>query len=414
MIYLGLGSNIEPRRQHLRKAKELLQRAGLMVLATSPIYETPALLPLHATNDWQKNFLNQVIAIQTNASPFEILHLVKEVELHLGRDGNTKWGPRPIDIDILLYHDQKIQTTHLTIPHAGLTEREFFLRPLLDVALQCKDTDTYKEYKKYYDAHTKKLPKWMYIANITPDSFSSQNVTLSTDEHMQTIKEALESGAHIIDIGAESTRPDAKPISAKEEWARIEPILHLTLQLAKDYEAEVSVDTYHAETMKKSIALGVDYINDVSGLSTPEVRDVFSQSSVKWIAMHNLGLPASRERILPKQQEAYLQILDWIKRLEVSTSDQQRLWLDPGIGFGKDAAQSRNLLQHTNDLMQMGYPILLGHSRKSFLTGITNREFKDRDIETIAISIKQASLGVDILRIHNIKDHQRAYLSYLA
>lgn len=411
MIYLALGTNIEPRRNFLQQAKEYINAAGYEILSTSFIYETPAMLPMTATNDWQKNYLNQVIAIETKSSPETVLEHIQQIEKKLGRDNTLKWGPRPIDIDILLYHDFNATNEKLTIPHHGLTSRNFFLRPLIDVASKIEDHTTYVTYKKIYDHLNKKLPKWMYILNLSEDSFSSNGEKIN---YVTNTIEALESGAHIIDVGAESTRPGATPLTAEEEQIILKKELPNIINHAHKFEAKVSVDTYHPETMKWAIDMGVDIINDVSGFRDPESINVFKTSSVEWILMHNLGLPADPKKILTKSRPAHQEILDWAKSLELTAQEKNRIYIDPGIGFGKDATQSRDIISNWKQIQEVGFKTLIGHSRKSFLTGITEHKFKDRDIETIAISVRLASEGVDILRIHNMKDHRRAYLSFIA
>ncbi len=411
MIYLALGTNIEPRKTFLQHAKECLHAAGYEILSISPVYETPAMLPVDATNDWQKNYLNQVIAIDTTSSPNVLLEDIKKIEKDLGREQNLKWGPRTIDIDILLYHDKIISNDTLNIPHKELNSRNFFLRPLLDVASNIKDHKTLTSYSAIYKNLTHKLPKWMYILNLSEDSFSSSG---EKRNYVTDVVHALEHGAHIIDVGAESTRPGATSLTAQEEQAILTQHLPTIIELAHKNDAKVSVDTYHSETMKWAIELGADIINDVGGLATADSKKVFRDSNVDWVIMHNLGLPANPKNILTKSRPAHLEILDWIKSLELSVEDKQRIYIDPGIGFGKDATQSRDLISHWKQIQDLGFKVLMGHSRKSFLTGITEHEYKDRDIETIGISLRLASEGVDVLRIHNIEDHRRAFMSYIA
>jgi 2-amino-4-hydroxy-6-hydroxymethyldihydropteridine diphosphokinase/dihydropteroate synthase len=409
MIYISLGTNLEPRRQHLREAKQALGKKGYRIIEASSIYETPALLPLHATNEWQKNFLNQVVAVDTEKQPQEILSDIKQIEIQLGRKSELKWSPRPIDIDILLYHQHEIQSEELFIPHPGLKDRSFFLSPLLEVAKTLNDFVTSARFKPIYHDMKQKLPRWMYILNLTPDSFATAT---GERDFIAEATSALEHGAHILDIGAESTRLNAKPLNCDEEWLRLKDYLPQLISLAQSYEAKVSVDTYHPETMRRAIDLGVDYINDVSGLKSNEAREIFTHSSVGWIAMHNLGLPANPNQILSKTEPAYKQVMEWARSLELSETDRRRLIIDPGIGFGKDAVQSRDIISNISKLQKLGFPVLIGHSRKSFLSGITNEEFKDRDLETIGVSLRLIADGVDILRIHNMEAHKRAVLSY--
>jgi 2-amino-4-hydroxy-6-hydroxymethyldihydropteridine diphosphokinase/dihydropteroate synthase len=409
MIYLSLGTNLEPRREYLREAKQALITQGYKIIAASAIYETPALLPMHATNDWQKNFLNQVIAVETDKLPSRILSDSKQIEKDFGRKFELKWSPRPIDIDILLYHQHEVQTDDLVIPHPGLKDRNFFISPLLEVAKMLNDLVTCSRFQPIYNDIKPKLPRWMYILNLTPDSFANDR---GIRDYIKEATSALMHGAHILDIGAESTRPQASPLTSDEEWQRLQEFLPNLISLAHSFEAKVSIDTYHPETMQKAIDLGVDYINDVSGLGSEQAKDIFKHSNVGWIAMHNLGLPANPMHVLPKTVPAYKQVIEWVQSLDISDTDRRRLIIDPGIGFGKDAVQSRDILSNISQFKQLGYTVLIGHSRKSFLSGITNQEFKDRDLETIGVSLRLMTEGVDILRIHNMEAHKRAVLSY--
>jgi dihydropteroate synthase len=196
----------------------------------------------------------------------------------------------------------------------------------------------------------------------------------------------------------------------------LERVLVEAARLCKKYEAQLSVDTYHPETMHLALQSGVTIINDVSGLRDPRGRNVFFNSTCDWVVMHNLGLPANKGVVLDHSKLAHQHIIDWVRDLEkhIPREHRHRLILDPGIGFGKSAEQSRDILKNWFVLKDLGYRVLIGHSRKSFLSGITQSKASDRDIETVALSLRLASEGVDILRIHKMDDHRRAHLAYLA
>ena len=180
----------------------------------------------------------------------------------------------------------------------------------------------------------------------------------------------------------------------------------------------VSVDTYHPETAIKAIELGVEIINDVSGLTTPEMQDVAKNSKQDWIAMHNLGIPANKDKIIADESlDKINETIDkWliknIKIWEKSGIDLSRIIFDPGIGFGKNSTQSYKILSCVGRFKKYGLRVLVGHSRKSFLNNISKNQ-KNKDIETLGISMKLLKQKVDILRVHNVEIHTQAYRSWL-
>jgi dihydropteroate synthase len=174
----------------------------------------------------------------------------------------------------------------------------------------------------------------------------------------------------------------------------------------------VSVDTYHVETARRALALGVDAINDVGGLTSPEMVELATGSRADWIAMHNLGLPADRARTLPVDRDPVDEVARWLEqRLDEwqrAGLDLGRLVFDPGIGFGKNPLQSLRLLRGIRRFERYGLRILVGHSRKSFMHGLTV-DAADRDLFTIGASLRLCERGVEILRVHDVAAHAAAY-----
>jgi len=260
-----------------------------------------------------------------------------------------------------------------------------------------------------------RLPRLMGIANITPDSFSDGGKALSTDAAIAHIAALVEAGAAIIDIGAESTRPDAVPLSAAEEWQRLETLLPQVLARWKG-KVILSLDTRHAETAARALASGVDWINDVSGASDMALLEaVAAYPAAHYVLMHSLSVPARRNSHLPEDCDPVAVLQDFaMERLGILARHgiaAERVVYDPGIGFGKTAAQSWDIIRRIGELKQaLPMPILVGHSRKSFLKDVTAPEAPaaERDAATLAVSLHLAAAGVEYLRVHAVAAHRQA------
>jgi 2-amino-4-hydroxy-6-hydroxymethyldihydropteridine diphosphokinase/dihydropteroate synthase len=415
-IYLGLGSNLSGRRDHLTRALASLAAHRIDVVRVSPVVESPAMLPDDAPAEWNRPFLNVVAHCRTDVAALEALEALKAIERELGRVDRGRWAPRPIDLDILLWGRETIATERLRVPHPGLTERAFVLAPL--AALEPRltipglGTRTVLEHARLGAHH---LPVWMGIVNLTPDSFSDGGELRDLSAVDARVAALATAGAQIIDLGAESTRPDATPLSSDEEWARLEPALG---RLLDRYGGQVlrprfSIDTYHAETARRALALGVDVVNDVSGLTTPAMVELAADSGKDFVAMHNLGVPADRTRTLPDGEDPVAAVERWLEQRlgewQAAGLDSSRVVFDPGIGFGKNALQSLRLLRDMRTFHRFGLRLLVGHSRKSFMQHVATTERRDRDLFTIGVSLRLCAAGVDILRVHDVAAHTAAY-----
>ena len=417
MIWLGLGSNLGNRRDNLEKAIDHLQSGGFELSKVSALVETPAWLPDHAEPSWNKPYLNCVIAGRAGWSPAQGLSLIQEIERQLGRQPARRWAPRPIDIDILLWRGLTLETAELTIPHYGLSERPFVLTPLMhlqpDLIIPGQRETVFELCRK-----VRPVPYWMGILNITPDSFSDGGKWADEGALDQRIEDFIEHHVQIIDIGAESTRPGAVPVSADEEWRRLEPVLTaLDRRLCgSQIRPAISVDSRHWQTLEKAIDRGARIINDVTGLQNPDILALVKQSQCQVVAMHSVTIPADPAAILPAGQSAASQLQDWLDRridqwLDAGI-DLNRVIFDPGIGFGKNAFQSIELLQGCMSFKQTGLRLLVGHSRKSFIGGFSERSFANRDPETLGISLALCGKGVDIIRVHDPVLHVRAWRAW--
>jgi dihydropteroate synthase len=243
------------------------------------------------------------------------------------------------------------------------------------------------------------------ILNLTPDSFSDGGRYDAPHAAYQHAEALIEDGAEVLDIGAESTRPNASPIDADTEWQRLSPALPDIITLAHKRNVKVSIDTRHPETAARAIHAGVDWINDVSFGASERLLRVVAEATIDYVAMHSLGVPADKNIILPTNQPPYPQVRDacaaLLERLECFNLERTRVILDVGIGFGKDAAQSLSLLWDAPQLAELGCRTLVGHSRKSCFNLLGN----DRDALTLAASAYLMHRSIDYLRVHDIRTH---------
>lgn len=416
-IYLALGSNLGSKTHQINDAISKLENYGIIFKRCSPLYTTPALLLEDSPSEWNIPYLNCVIEAETNLIPDDLLFTCKTVEKEMSRDFNQKWSPRPIDIDILYYNDQTINLPDLNIPHKEMQNRAFVLDPLswLDPELILKSNLTVIDQSRKFTNHQ---PIFMGIINVTPDSFSDGGKYYNTELCKAAIDAWCDDGVNLIDIGAESSRPGATQIGHEEELKRLAPILKHIKNKPFNYTKPIfSLDTHHPETALKAIESGFDIINDVTGITNPEMIDVLQQHPhVKCIAMHSLTIPTDKNIVMKDNPNVIKVLHRWfnetLDRLTQNNISKDRIILDPGIGFGKTASQSLQIMQNIEEFHIYGVKILVGHSRKSFMNNITNRPFHDRDIETIAMSCKLAEKGVDILRVHDPLANTRALLGY--
>ena len=204
-------------------------------------------------------------------------------------------------------------------------------------------------------------------------------------------------------------------MTADEEWKRLEPALGRVLDRYRGsvLRPRLSVDTYHVETARRALALGVDIVNDVSGLTTAPMIELAATSGAEFVAMHNLGVPADKTRTLPADQDPTAAVERWLeerlREWQRAGIDLGRVVFDPGIGFGKNALQSLRLLRDVERLQRFGLRLLVGHSRKSFMHQAAAADREDRDLFTVGVSLNLCRAGVEILRVHNVAAHAAAY-----
>lgn len=254
-------------------------------------------------------------------------------------------------------------------------------------------------------------PALMGILNLTPDSFSADGVT-DNAAALARFEALVNDGATIVDIGAESTRPGAIALSDAEEWARLEPLLQ-ALQ-AHPHRAAVflSLDSYHPATIRQALALGVDIINDVTGLRDDAMLEVACTSTADIVVMHALSVPVVAGEALPAETDMLAFLSAWktqiLSRAAQAGIAHERLIFDPGLGFGKTANQNYAILAGMPQLLAAGGRWLVGHSRKSFLKPALGADASTaaRDDATLALSALLTQMGVHVLRVHNVARHR--------
>ena len=413
MVYISLGSNLGDRFHNLEQAIKEIVKKGFKLLKISPVYETKALLPSKAEAGWDQPFLNAVIVINCEENPVQLLHHLKIIEKQLGRKPGPRWSPRIIDLDILLFGEEKVDTPELKIPHPEITNRDFVLVPLkeLNSSLKIPGTKGNKTVLDLCRSLKIKIPTWMHILNVTPDSFSDGG-ELNLNEFDSVLKKISNDNIPIVDLGAESTRPGAVPIPMEQEWQRLKPYIDYFFDFYKGklLRPKLSIDTHHPQTAKKAINSGVDIINDVSGFSE-EMQDLISGTDGEYILMHSLTVPANPDKTLPEDKDPVEEIKKWLSKkiniLEKKNIPLHRVIFDPGIGFGKTAEQSLEILNRVEEFYCFPLRIMIGHSRKSFMKIFSSYSAKERDPESAGVSIALVEKGVDILRIHSADFHIR-------
>ena len=244
----------------------------------------------------------------------------------------------------------------------------------------------------------------MGILNVTPDSFSDGGDYTNIDIAVNHAKEMIELGADMIDLGGESTRPGHKFVSAEEEISRIVPVIK---RLKEEINVPISIDTYKSEVAEEALKLGVDMVNDVWGLTYDgKMADVVAKYDGEVCIMHNQEGTDYDKDIMEAIKEFLQTSIDMALKAGVK---KEKIVLDPGIGFGKTYEQNIEVLERLGELRDLGYPVLLGTSRKSVLGKILeNSTPKERVNATVATTVLGVKDGVDIVRVHDVKENKEA------
>lgn len=248
----------------------------------------------------------------------------------------------------------------------------------------------------------------MGVVNVTPDSFSDGGLYLDPSAAIAHGRVLAGAGASILDVGGESTRPGAAPVAADEELRRVEPVV---AGLAGTVEA-ISVDTSKATVAEAALDAGASIVNDVTALrGDPEMAALVADRGAGLVLMHMAGDPRTMQ-VNPEYDDVVAEVRDFLaERLAAAVAagvDESRIWLDPGIGFGKSVDHNLELLRGIPELVSLGRPILLGTSRKSFIGRTDGSEADERLGGTIATSILAALAGASVLRVHDVREMAQA------
>ena len=322
-------------------------------------------------------------------------------------------------------HSKKLVNKNKSIPFNGIKEISFdqieiltrnskrkifinqikYLPKILRVKINLDLKEIKSKKKNFSNLNFKKIPNILGVLNLTPDSFSDGGKFNSKKKGINHAIHLVNSGANLIDVGGESTRPGSKMIRENLEWQRINKILKLLLKK----KIPISLDTRKSKIMSKGINLGVKLINDVSGLDfDSETLNVLKKYKIPFVIQHSQGVPENMQKN-PKYKNELLDIYDFfekkIKLLRSKGIKHDKIILDPGIGFGKNLKHNMSLIRNISIFHSLGFPILVGNSRKRFIKELSGKnDSKFRNGGTIASSIYLMTQGVQILRIHDVNE----------
>jgi dihydropteroate synthase/2-amino-4-hydroxy-6-hydroxymethyldihydropteridine diphosphokinase len=391
----------------------------------------------------QPPFLNAVVEMRTHLGAVDLLGALQRIERDLGRDpAAPRNGPRPVDLDIVLYDSDVITLDggRLTVPHPRLGERGFVLRPLCDiddaVRVPCAVSGGHRTARDLLarlgaDATagmTRVLPlrgsshkvlewagrpKLMGIINTTPDSFSDGGQFAGIGDVLRRVEEFVAFGFDVVDVGGQSTRPGAATVPERVERGRVAPVVGA---IRREHPGlAVSVDTFRSRVAAEALDAGADLVNDVSaGRLDANMVNVVRSKRCAWAMMHMRGTPETMMRadatdygpggVAPT---VALELSGAVSQAVAGGVPRWDIVVDPGLGFAKGAAQSRDLARGLAAWKSaMGaFPCLVGLSRKSCLTHVVPRlrgtEARDRDFATAGAIVAAMYSGADILRVHN-------------
>ena len=260
-----------------------------------------------------------------------------------------------------------------------------------------------------FDFSKRKRPLVMGILNATPDSFSDGGKFRTATDAIAQAELMIKSGADIIDIGGESTRPGATPVALQEELDRVLPVI----EALKHCGVALSIDTYKAETMRQALHAGVDCVNDVWALRQEgAVNAVLESSNCGIVLMHMQRDPLTMQ-FDPEYQDVIAEVSSFLKEraqaLIVAGVQANRIAIDPGFGFGKSLEHNLNMLKNFADFSKVGFPVLAGISRKSMLGKLTGKNTNERIAPSVAAAIMAADRGARIVRVHDVPETVDAF-----
>jgi dihydropteroate synthase len=242
----------------------------------------------------------------------------------------------------------------------------------------------------------------MGVVNVTPDSFSDGGLFLDAEAAVQHGLRLRVEGADVVDVGGESTRPGAEPVDEAEELRRVLPVVEPLAESG----AKVSIDTAKAGVARAALAAGASIVNDVTAFrGSPEMAGLVAERGAGCVLMHMLGEPRTMQRD-PHYDDVVSEVRAFLEeRLAFAVSEgipEERVWLDPGIGFGKTLAHNLELIRRLDEIVAIGPPVVIGTSRKSFLGKLTGRPERDRVAGTIATNVMALERGASVFRVHDV------------
>ena len=237
----------------------------------------------------------------------------------------------------------------------------------------------------------------MGVVNVTPDSFSDGGRWLDPAAAIAHGRELFAEGADVVDVGGESTRPGAEPVAQDEELRRVLPVVE-----ALAAEGRVSIDTRHAPVADAAVRAGATLVNDVS--ASPELWQVAAEHGVAYAAMHMQGTPQTMQAD-PRYDDVVVEVRDFLVQRANAARDGgvSEVWIDPGIGFGKTAGHNLSLLKHLGVLVETGFPVIVGTSRKRFLQAIIGAGSDDVLEGSIATAVAAMAAGAGMVRVHDVR-----------
>lgn len=415
LVYIAAGTNLGNRLENLQFAAQLFTPT-VKILRSSRVYQT---------EPWgyeeQADFLNLVWEAETSLTPDSLLGFLKSIEKRMGREKTVRYGPRIIDLDILLYDQAILESERLTVPHAQLPNRRFVLAPLCDLIPDGIHPQTQSSFGEllealpmsacevvsesfHFDHPVFRFGQKTYlmgILNLTKDSFSQDGILAKSgsyiDNALTQASSFLADGADILDLGAESTRPGFSPVDEEEEIRRLIPVIEKIKTIHPN--SILSIDTTKVAVVRAALNAGADWINDISGASDDAMAELIAETGCPLVLM--------RFEKLDPQRSIITQVIDQLNRLVAHALSKgikkEQILLDPGLGFGTNSWQNIEILNGLQSVKQLGFPLLVGPSRKSFIGNLLQKPVSERVSGTAAATAISVHHGADILRLHDVK-----------
>lgn len=408
MIYIALGSNLGNRLNNLQRAIALMKKRCMPDLKCSIIIETEAIMLDGDPDEFNKPYLNMIAFGACALTPHQLLAELQAIERLVGKPKTyAKWSPRIIDLDILLFNNEVINRPDLIIPHAELKNRPFLHHLMGMVGFKGSQIHTPEASR-----HNLVIsPKLVGVVNITTDSFSDGGSFFSAGNATARSLELSQDGASLVELGAQSTRPKATILGAEAEYNALVPVL----EALQGRDINISIDTFWDEVARKVIdKYNVSWINDVKGDLSNDTLKAIADKGCSIVTMHALAVPARKDIRISDDVPSIVTVMEWARKkvdhLMQCGFSIDKIIVDPGIGFSKSPYQDISLLRDVGKMKELGCQVLVGHSRKFFMTSFTDNPPSDRDIETIAVS-QLLKDKVDFLRVHNVQDHMRFFVA---